>query len=140
MLLVALDASAGGRPEASDILGRYWLPGRVGQLQIVERDGEYVGWVVAAFDPDRSDPTRPSPDFGERPAVGREMLTGFHFDGRRWVGGTIYDPKTGRLEGASLWFERRDPRTLWARSLRGATGPSWTRRFERVKRRRRGGG
>lgn len=135
LLLFAMLCStpALARPQASDLLGRYWLPGRVGQMEIFERDGRYFGRVVEAREPGRRDTSHPDPALRDRPVVGLEVLSGFRYERRRWVGGKVYDPRTGHSHEASLWFEAGDRRTLFARSPRSADGPGWTRRFERVR-------
>lgn len=132
MIAVIAASPALARPQASDVLGRYWLPGRVGQMEIFERDEQYYGRVVSVQDPEARDASHPDPALRDRPVVGLEVLSGFRYDRRRWVGGTIYDPRTGYSHEASLWFEPGDRLTLWARSPRGPNGPGWKRRFERV--------
>lgn len=131
--LVMLSAApVSARPQASDLVGRYWLPGRIGQMEIVERDGAYYGTVVETRVPNLRDERHPDPALRDRPVVGVEVLSGFRYERRRWVGGTVYDPRTGHHHEASLWFEAGDRRTLFARSPRGPDRPGWTRRFERV--------
>ena len=131
MLLTASHAQA--RPQASDVLGRYWLPGRIGQMEIVEREGRFYGTVVAAREADRRDVIHPDPALRDRPVVGVEVLSGFRYERRRWVEGTVYDPRTGHHHAATLWFESGNKQTLFARSPRGPDTPGWTRRFERVR-------
>ncbi len=131
-LAVAVAAPVDARPQASDLLGTYWLPGRVGQMEIVEREGLFYGRVVSAVEPERRDAIHPDPALRDRPVVGLEVLSGFQYSRRRWVGGTVYDPRTGHHHEAMLWFESGNRGTLWAKSPRGPDRPGWTRRFERV--------
>ncbi len=93
-----------------------WLPAHANENLVVGTwlSGDGDGWVeisriedgisglVAGSpndDPDRSkfDDKNPDPDLRGRKLLGLELFAGFHFDGDdRWVGGTIYDPNSGK--------------------------------------------
>lgn len=63
------------------------------------------------------DRENPYPNLRTRPVLGLEILTGFHWDGKRWVDGEVYDPVSGNTYRATVTPESRD--RLW---LRGYVG------------------
>ena len=43
-----------------------------------------------------TDVHNPKPALRNRPIDGLSVLSGFNWSGTQWIGGTIYDPKTGK--------------------------------------------
>lgn len=50
----------------------------------------------------------PNPELRTRPVLGLEILTGFRWDGKRWVDGEIYDPVSGNTYRATITLESHD--------------------------------
>ena len=131
-LLLAVTA-AHAEPLANDVAGRYWLPDRDGQIEIALRDGRYFGTVVAYDEPDQLDELNPDPQLQARTILGLDLFESFRFDGEeRWVGGTIYDARSGSTYDCEMWFEGSDRSLLWARGYVGIPLFGRTESFERV--------
>jgi len=147
ILLVALATAApgfAGSPDADAIVGLWrTAPDPKDGAAIVEivRDGEtFAGRIVwlekPLYGPDEDRPGQPKvdlrnpdPSLRERPVLGLELLSGFRFDGRKWKGGTIYDPASGttyRCVMKLLGADRLKVRGYVGISLLGRT-EVWTR-------------
>jgi uncharacterized protein (DUF2147 family) len=50
----------------------------------------------------QTDVHNPNPKLRTRPLVGLPILGGFTWNGEQWVGGRIYDPKTGKTYRSKL--------------------------------------
>lgn len=135
LVVVSLLASAVAQadPTPDELLGRYWLPKRNGQIAIYRSDDAYHGRVVCCEVPDQLDVRNADPELRNRRFV-IDMLKGFDYDTSeaRWHGGTIYDARSGKTYDARLWFEGRDRRVLFARGFVGTPFFGRTERFERV--------
>ena len=130
LLLVASIAHAG----ADDVLGRYWLPDRDGQVEIYQKDGLFYGRVVAYDVADQKDENNPDPALRERPFVGIDMFEHFRFDAgdEEWIDGEIYDANSGNTYDCKMWFEPGEPDVLVARGFIGFAVFGRTERFARV--------
>jgi len=59
--------------------------------------GVIAGSPNASEDRPDMDEKNPDPALRDRPLVGLNLFAGFEYDGdRRWKGGTIYDPNSGK--------------------------------------------
>ena len=78
-----------------------------GIIQIREENGKLNGTIEQLFNPPVPHPTcyLCSGDLKDRPLVGLQIMSGFVQDGRRWSGGQILDPETGKIYSASLALE-----------------------------------
>lgn len=135
VLGLSLSTLARAEVRADEVLGRYWLPNRVGQVELYRQDQRYYGRVVAFESPDARDKNNRDPNLRERPIIGMDMFSDFHFapSNSRWVNGTVYDGGSGRTYSCSLWFEGANRDVLWARGFIGISIFGRTERFERVR-------
>jgi len=89
---------------AASPVGLWYAEGGAAQVQIDPCDAALCGrvvWLRSPFDEngcDQRDYQNPDSTLRDRPIVGLEVLTGLRTSdgGRRWSGGTIYDPTSGR--------------------------------------------
>lgn len=118
------------------MLGRYWLPKRVGQIELYRTGDRFHGKVISYEIPGQLDEQNPKPEFRFRAFVGIDMFEGFRFDPetQRWIDGTIYDGGNGKTYDCLLWFEDDDKSVLFARGFIGVSFLGRTERFERVDR------
>jgi uncharacterized protein (DUF2147 family) len=130
----SFSSTAYAEVSADDILGRYWLPNRSGEVELYRQGELYFGRVVAFQEPDAMDRNNRDPQLRERPIVGMEMLTKFRFSpgDARWVEGTIYDGNSGRTYACELWFKDGNREVLWARGFIGISFFGHTEPLERV--------
>ncbi len=133
--LVLLATIATAEPSSTTLPGVYWLPEKDGQMQVYQKDKKYFGRVISYDVPGQLDEKNPNPEFRSRPIVGVDLLSEFNYDkeSERWVGGTIYDAKSGKTYKCRLWFEDDEPGVLWARGYIGISLLGRTERFERVR-------
>lgn len=133
--LVLLATIATAEPITTTLPGVYWLPDKDGQMQVYQKDNKYFGRVISYDVAGQLDEKNPKPEFRSRPIVGVDLLSEFNYDeeSERWVGGTIYDAKSGKTYKCRLWFEDDEPGVLWARGYIGISLLGRTERFERVK-------
>jgi len=100
---------AGIATEAGDIVGAWVSSGGSGHIAISQEGDEFVGHIVAVYDPvywpgefegrdgqPRLDHNNPDSILSRRPLKGLRIMEGFRFDGETWRGGTIYDPARGK--------------------------------------------
>lgn len=118
-----LCASVVGAGEREAVLG-FWLtpPDAKNGAAIVEirQKGEALSgrlvWLEKPLYPPgdpaagkpKVDRENPDPNLRTRPVLGLEILTGFRWDGKRWVDGEIYDPVTGNTYRATITLEGQD--------------------------------
>jgi uncharacterized protein (DUF2147 family) len=133
--LALLASIAIAEPSSTTLPGVYWLPEKDGQMQVYQKDDTYFGRVISYDVAGQLDEKNPNPEFRSRPIVGVDLLSEFSYDeaSERWVGGTIYDAKSGKTYKCRLWFEDDEPGVLWARGYIGISLLGRTERFERVK-------
>jgi uncharacterized protein (DUF2147 family) len=133
--LALLASIATAEPIATTLPGVYWLPEKDGQMQVYQKDNKYFGRVISYDVAGQLDEKNPNPEFRSRPIVGVDLLSEFSYDkeSKRWLGGTIYDAKSGKTYKCRLWFEDDEPGVLWARGYIGISLLGRTERFERVK-------
>ena len=108
VLVGSLLSVPGIAAEPDDIVGSWVSSGGSGHIEISQEGDEFVGHIVAVFDPvywpgefegrdgqPRLDHNNPDKSLQTRPLKGLRILEGFRFDGEKWIGGTVYDPTRG---------------------------------------------
>lgn len=96
--------------------------GRVkSMVEITERGGVYFGQIVELFRLPDEDPnprcTECDDDRKDQPALGMEIIRDMVCNGDKleWEGGSICDPKNGKVYDCEMWIEEDDPNTLYVR-------------------------
>ena len=80
-------------------------------VQIFEKDGKYYGKVIELFlkpDADQNPTCDKCPDDDPRknqPTLGMEIIQDLKPDGDAYAGGTILDPKKGKIYKCKIWAE-----------------------------------
>ncbi len=80
-------------------------------VQIFEKDGQYYGKVIELFlkpDADPNPTCDKCPDDDPRknqPTLGMEIIQDLKPDGDAYSGGTILDPKKGKIYKCKIWAE-----------------------------------
>ena len=99
-------------------------------VAIYERGGKLYGRVVEILDPAKRDGICDlcTDDRKDRPLLGLEIIRGLEPDGEAWSGGTIVDPKSGRIYRCEI---RADDGFL---DVRGYIGVSLFGRSQRWRR------
>lgn len=100
------------------------IEGRVKSIvEITERDGQYFGTVVELFRlPDEDqDPhcDKCGDDRKDKRVLGMEIVRNMEAEDGEWDGGTICDPKNGRVYDCKMWFEEGAPDVLKVRGYWG---------------------
>ena len=107
-----------------------------GWVELEVSDGKLSGRIIGSppGENGRNRPERdlhnPSPELRSRPLKGLTIIEGFQERDGRWVGGTVYDPDSGRTYKGTITVVDRD--TL---KLRGFIGLSLFGRTETWRRR-----
>ena len=102
LLLAVLCLLAVNRAAAVPPVEGTWLSGDGdGWIEITIRgnglSGVITGSPTSGDDRPNMDEKNPDPALRSRPLTGLQLFAGFTWDGeRRWTGGTIYDPNSGR--------------------------------------------
>ncbi|MCG8632840.1 MAG: DUF2147 domain-containing protein [Desulfobacterales bacterium] len=80
-------------------------------VEITERGGKYYGKIVKLFRKDGEDPNpvcdecEDDDDRKNKPIIGMEIIRDMELDGKKYEGGTILDPKDGKVYKCKLWVE-----------------------------------
>ena len=127
-------ASIAAANDADQVLGKYWLPDKDGQLDVYKQGDRYFGRISAYDVAGQRDEKNPDKALQSRLILGVNLLEDFAFHAKqaRWVDGTIYDAKSGKTYKCRLWFEDGDFSMLWARVFIGFSLLGRTEKFERV--------
>jgi len=99
------------------------LRAAIGQWQVIEEDGKPGGHVETYLIEGRlfgkvtqSRPERPPDEpctkcpgeLKDKPVLGMVVIRDFRPEGDRWVGGTVLDPKNGKVYKGKIWTEGDD--------------------------------
>jgi uncharacterized protein (DUF2147 family) len=125
-----------GTAEESYIVG-VWLSGDGDGWIELRQEGEMLSGYIAGSpndkpgDPPRFDVKNPDLNLRERELLGMQFMQGFRYDGeKRWTGGSIYDPNSGKTYKGNITLVDRD--TLKLRGYIGVAlfgrSETWTRR------------
>ena len=96
---VARTASSSG---ADAIMG-LWLTGdRDAKVRIYACGPKFCGKIVWVKNGPPTDRKNPNPALRNRPITGLTIMKGFSFRTNQWVGGRLYDPKSGNTYRGSM--------------------------------------
>ncbi len=111
ILALAMAPAAAGSPPADSV----WLNDKgTAAIRLATRDGELSGRIVWMRRPRgdsgeiKRDRHNPDPALRERPLCGLPLLEGFRREGQHWVGGRVYNPRTGKQYAARLSLPEPD--------------------------------
>jgi uncharacterized protein (DUF2147 family) len=133
--LLSFTSSTFESPQESWIVGK-WLTGKKdAHVEIFKNtSGKYIGkivWLKTPIDPETQKPKldKHNPETSQRnqALLGLFILKNFTYKEEEFVGGTIYDPKEGKLYQAKMWQNSRD--VLYMRGYWGIfyKTEEWTR-------------
>lgn len=118
--------------KASDIIGTYWTEERDAKVYVfLAKNGKYSAKTVWMKEPNNPDGTpkrdieNPNKNLRHKTRLGLVFLKYFEFDAseKKWVNGSVYDPRSGKTYDGYLKFEGDNKNEL---SLRGyISGMSW---------------
>ena len=110
------------------IIGLYWSPEKDAKIQIFKTGDKYYGKSVWLSVPHK-DSKNPNEALSKRDLLGTELLSNFSFKDEAYIGGTIYDPESGKTYNCKMSLEGKFLR------VRGYVGISLfgrTEIFERI--------
>ena len=132
LLLSALSVTLSAKEVTEDDVLGFWLSQeRTAMIQIKKEKGKIVGdmvWLKRIHTgevKDIFDVENPKKSKRSRSLMGLRMLKGFKFKGKKWSGGEIYDPKSGKTYDSTM--KLKDANTLKLRGFIGCllyTSPS----------------
>jgi len=111
------------------ILGVYYAPEKDAKIEIYQKGESYFGKFTWLEIGDK-DINNPDPKLRDRELLGMTFIKNFRYNDDEYIGGKIYDPKSGETYDAEMWLEGTDLK------LRGFVGFSMfgrTETFERVQ-------
>jgi uncharacterized protein (DUF2147 family) len=107
----------------NEIVGKWLSQDKEAIIEIYEKQGKYFGkfvWLKKATDAKGqplTDAENPNVALRKQPLIGMVMLTDMYFDNKKWKGGTVYNPDSGKYYKCEMW--QKSPQTL---NLRGYLG------------------
>lgn len=107
--------------QANKIEGTWYNDDKTSAIQIKKAsDGKYYGKINWLDEPNENgkpkiDDDNPNPKLATRPIMGLTIVKKFKYDSKkkRWVDGTIYDPKNGKTYDCYSWFENGNYNKLY---------------------------
>jgi uncharacterized protein (DUF2147 family) len=116
-----------------EIIGKWLSQDKEATIEIYENQGKFFGkfvWLKKATDAKGqplTDTENPNAALRKQPLMNLVMLTNMYFDNKKWKGGTIYNPDSGKSYKCEMW--QKSPETL---NVRGYLGlfygtETWTR-------------
>jgi uncharacterized protein (DUF2147 family) len=106
-----------------EIIGKWLTQDKEAIIEIYENQGKYFGkftWLKVNTDKNGNpltDTENPNIALRKQPLFGLLMLQNMYFEDKKWQGGTIYDPNSGRFYKCTMW--QNAPKTL---QVRGSWG------------------
>ena len=140
LLLLALISISAAQSREQSLPLSPALQAAVGQWQVIDDEGKSGGHVetylvhgelygkVTQSRPERppNEPCKKCPgELKDKPVLGMIILRDFRPEGERWTGGTVLDPKNGKVYKGKIWCEGSD-----RLRLRGYVGISLLGRTE----------
>lgn len=111
--------------KSDDIKGVWLSENKDGKVEVYEQNGKYFGkliWLKNEFEKDgktlRTDVNNPNESLRKQPLKGLVILKNLTFEDGYWVGGEIYDTKSGKTYSCKAKLE--DKKLI----LRGFVGVS----------------
>ena len=99
MMLAAAALSPAAAGQVNSVIGRWITETRHGVVEITSCGSSICGQLIDSdvirHDPRTRDDNNKDVAQRQRPLKGLTMLQGFHEDGARWDGGSVYNPDDG---------------------------------------------
>lgn len=104
-------------------------------VNLYKKDGKLYGEILYLFPREgrEDDPkcTECTDDRKDQPIVGMQIVRDLSWDGSVWKGGTIVDPKIGKVYNLKMWIDSDNNKLL---NVRGFVGPFYrTQQWVKVK-------
>ena len=107
--------------QASKIEGTWYNDDKTSTIEIKKgSDGKYAGKITWLDEPNENgkpkvDDDNPDPKLQNRPIMGLTIVENFKYDSKkkRWIDGSIYDPKNGKTYDCFAWFEDGNYNSLY---------------------------
>ena len=94
---------------AQDILGQWVTESGDAHVEIYEANGKVNGKIVwLQQGPDTRDKHNPDASLQSRKLIGVNILNGLSKKDKKWEGGKIYDPKSGKTYKCSMWLDGKE--------------------------------
>ncbi|PIF06076.1 MAG: SIGNAL peptide protein [Draconibacterium sp.] len=102
--------------EADIITGIWWNNEKTSKIEIIKKDGKYIGTIVYII-PERyknghppKDKNNPDELLRDRSLLGLQILKGFVYNSKKkeWKDGTIYDPNSGNTYDCYAWLDDKN--------------------------------
>ena len=116
--LLVMSVGAFAQSSGDELAGYWYSEGNESIIQIEKVGGKFNGKIAWIAEPvyEKGDPDEGKPKYNREdrdksrrhlPIVGLNMIEGFSFDskGKKWKGGTIYDPESGKTYKCEMKFE-----------------------------------
>jgi uncharacterized protein (DUF2147 family) len=116
--------------QADKVVGIWLTQDGDSQVKIYKSaDNKFFGQIKWMKNPTEDgkpklDKKNPNASLKSRPVMDLMLLSGFVYNASKnqWVGGTIYDPKSGKTYNCFMWFDSKSPDVL---HVKGYIGFSW---------------
>ncbi|MBI1317254.1 DUF2147 domain-containing protein [bacterium] len=131
LILVLLSSVVGAEAPtgAEAVLGQYWSPKKDAKIEIYQQGDRYFGKFIWTQTEGKKDDKNPDPALRSRLIKGSVFLRDFRHENGKYVGGSIYDPKSGKTYQSSMWLEGPN---LKVRGFVGISALGRTELFERL--------
>ena len=127
LFLTSLHATSPTGAEA--VLGIYWSPKKDAKAEIYQKGDRYFGKFVWTQTQGKKDEHNPDAKLKSRLLLGTVFLSDFRYSDGKYVGGSIYDPKSGKTYQSTMWMEGKN---LKVRGFVGISAFGRTELFERI--------
>lgn len=118
-------------PSSSEaILGQYWSPKKDAKVEVYRKGDRYFGKFVWTQTEGKKDEHNPDQALRSRLLLGSVFLKDFRYSDGKYVGGSIYDPKSGKTYQSTMWLEGKN---LKVRGFVGISALGRTELFERIQ-------
>lgn len=107
----------------NEIIGKWLSQDKEAMIEIYENQGKYFGkfvWLKKATDAKGqplTDTQNPNAALRKQPLMNMVMLSNMYFTDKKWKGGTIYNPESGKSYRCEMWQSK--PQTLNVRGYLG---------------------
>jgi len=91
---------------AQNIIGKWVTESGDANVEIYEANGKVNGKIIwLQKGPDTRDTHNPDAKLQSRKLIGVNILSGLSKKDKKWEGGQIYDPKSGKTYKCSMWLD-----------------------------------